>query len=178
MRIYFLLETLKFVLDWFFLDFKILSQNSSFHATCAAYSFVLNNFSANILAFGDVHHKNWWTYSDGTHTLGQTCYSSYVPNNLSRTVNFPTTIMLGTLLWSSHSCCFLNSLFSDPSLPFAVNFFLLVYSDRIVITVSTDCSLQTQKGDVSFLLHSLWLFSFCLEWFSWSSNRCSMGGYL
>ena len=47
-----------------------------------------------MLFFGDfnVHHKDWLTYSDGTHQPDELCYNVSISNNLTQMVNFPTRI--------------------------------------------------------------------------------------
>ena len=50
--------------------------------------------SANVFVFGDfnVHHKDLFTYSDGTDRSGELCYNFSVSNNFTHIVNFPTQI--------------------------------------------------------------------------------------
>ena len=40
--------------------------------------------------FSNIHHKDCLTYSGGTDTPGELCYSFFISNDLTQMVNFPT----------------------------------------------------------------------------------------
>ena len=52
------------------------------------------NPSANVFVFGgfNIHHKDWLTYSGGTHRPGELCYNFSISNELTETVNFHNPI--------------------------------------------------------------------------------------
>ena len=55
---------------------------------------LLINPSANVFVFGgfNIHHKDWLTYSGGTHRPGELCYNFSISNELTETVNFHNPI--------------------------------------------------------------------------------------
>ena len=50
------------------------------------------NPSANVFVFGNVHHKDWFTYSGGTNRSGELCYNFSLSNDLTQMANVPTRI--------------------------------------------------------------------------------------
>ena len=42
--------------------------------------------------FGNIHHKDWLTYSGGTGRPGELCYNFSISNDLTHMVNFPMQI--------------------------------------------------------------------------------------
>ena len=50
--------------------------------------FLLTNPTANVSFFGDIHHKDWVTYSGGT----ELCCNFYISDGLTQIVSFPTRI--------------------------------------------------------------------------------------
>ena len=56
--------------------------------------FLLTNPTANVSFFGDIHHKDWVTYSGGTDGPGGTelCCNFSISDGLTQIVSFPTRI--------------------------------------------------------------------------------------
>ena len=52
------------------------------------------NLSANVFVFGDfnVHHKEWLTFSGGTHRPGELCYNFSISDDVTQMGNVPTRI--------------------------------------------------------------------------------------
>ena len=101
------------------------------------------NPSDNIFVFGDfnVHHKDWLTYSGGNDRPGELCYNFSISDNLSQTVNFPTRIPD----CDSHSPALLDLFISDASICSTIAFSPLRKSDHVVVSVSIDFSLNSQR---------------------------------
>ena len=59
------------------------------------------NPSANVFVSGDfnIHHKDWLTYSGGADRLGELCYNFSTSNDLKEMLNFPTWIVILTVLF-------------------------------------------------------------------------------
>ena len=66
----------------FMLVFEAISSNID--------EVLLINPSAN--GFGNIHHKDWLTYSGGTGRPGELCYNFSISNDLTHMVNFPMQI--------------------------------------------------------------------------------------
>ena len=105
------------------------------------------NPSANVFVFGDfgdVHHKDWLTYSGGTDRPGKLCYNSSFSNDLTQMVNFPTWIP------ACDSPAFLDLLLSsDTSNCCTMAFPPLDNSDHVVVSVAIDFPSNSQ-WDVPF----------------------------
>ena len=102
------------------------------------------NPSANVFVFGDfnVHHKDWLTYSGGTERPGEPCYNFSISNDLNQIVNFPTRIPD----CDCHSPALLDLfLSSDASICSTVAFPLLGNSDHVVVSVSIDFPINSNR---------------------------------
>ena len=102
------------------------------------------NPSANVFFFGDfnVHHKDWLTYSGGTERPGEPCYNFSISNDLNQIVNFPTRIPD----CDCHSPALLDLfLSSDASICSTVAFPLLGNSDHVVVSVSIDFPINSNR---------------------------------
>ena len=129
------------------------------------------NPSANAFVVVIVHHKDWLTYFGGADRPGELCYNFSISSDLTQMVIFPTRIPD----WFSQSCSF-GFISSDASICSTMAVPPLGNSDHVIVSVSTDFTSDSQRCPVSST--SLWLFSCWLGLYSWSFERCSMGGHL
>ena len=100
--------------------------------------------SANVFVFGDfnIHHKDCFTYSGETAGPGELCYNFSISNDVTQMVNFPTRIPD----CDSHSPALLDLfLSSDASICSTMAFPPLGNSDHVVVSVSIDFTLNSQK---------------------------------
>ena len=98
--------------------------------------------SANVFIFGDVHHKDWLTYSGGTDRSGELCYNFSISNDLTQMVHFPTRIPD----CDSHSPALLDLFISsDASICSKMAFPPLGNSDHVVISVSIEFPSYSQR---------------------------------
>ena len=102
------------------------------------------NPSANVFVFGDfnVHHKDWLTYSGGTERPGEPCYNFSISNDLNQIVNFPTRIPDCDCHGPALLDLFLSS---DASICSTVAFPLLGNSDHVVVSVSIDFPINSNR---------------------------------
>ena len=106
------------------------------------------NPSANVFVFRvfNIHHKDWLTYSSGTHRPGELCYNFSISNDLTQIVNFPTRIRD----CDSHSPALLNLILSsDASICSTKAFPPLGNPDHVVVSVSIDFPINS-KQDTPF----------------------------
>ena len=83
----------------------------------------------------NVHHKDWFTYSDGTDRYGKLCYNFSISNDLTQMVNFPTRIPD----CDSHIPALLDLFISsDASTCSTMAFPPLGNSGHVVVSVSID----------------------------------------
>ena len=118
------------------------------------------NPSANVFVFGDfnVHHKNWLTYSGGTDIPGELCYSFPLSSDRTQMANFPIRIPA----CDSHSPALLDLFFSsDASICSTMAFPPLGYSGHVVVTVSIDFPLNSQRDA---LFHPIAYYYSCADW--------------
>ena len=117
------------------------------------------NPSANMLVFGDfnVHHKDRLTDSGGTDRSGELCYNSSISNDLTQTVNFPTSIPD----CDSHSPALLDLFLLALVFVFKMAFPPLGNSDHVVVSVSTDFPSNSQRGA---MLHRIACGYSCADW--------------
>ena len=114
------------------------------------------NPSANMLLFGDfnVWHKNWLTFSGGTDTFGELCYSFSTSNEVTQMVTF---------------------LLGSQTMTFTVLFFWF-YLFPLVLVFWSCCCLSFHWLSIRFTTG--FLFSCSLGWSSWSFERFFMEGYI
>ena len=106
------------------------------------------NPSANVFVFRvfNIHHKDWLTYSGGTHRPGELCYNFSISNDLTQIVNFPTRIRD----CDSHSPALLNLILSsDASICSTKAFPPLGNPDHVVVSVSIAFPINS-KQDTPF----------------------------
>ena len=106
------------------------------------------NPSANVFVFRvfNIHHKDWLTYSGGTHRPGELCCNFSISNDLTQIVNFPTRIRD----CDSHSPAILNLILSsDTSICSTKAFPPLGNPDHVVVSVSIDFPINS-KQDTPF----------------------------
>ena len=118
------------------------------------------NPSANVFVFGDfnIHHKDWLTFSGRTDRPGGLCYNFSTCDELTQMVNFPTRIPD----CDSHSPAFLGLfLSSDASICFTMAFPPLGNSGHVVVSVSIDFPLNSQR-DAPF--HCIAYDYSCADW--------------
>ena len=101
---------------------------------------------ANLFKFGNVHHKDWLTYSGGTDRSGELSYNFSISNNLVQMVNFPTQILDCDPQIPALSDLFISS---DTSICSTVAFPPLANSDNVVVSVSIDFP-SDSKQDAPF----------------------------
>ena len=102
------------------------------------------NPSANVFFFGNfnIHHKDWFTYSDGTDRPDELCYNFFISNELTQKVNFPTQIPN----CDSHSPALLHLfLSSDAGICSTMAFTPLGNSDHVVVSVSIDFPINSKR---------------------------------
>ena len=93
------------------------------------------NLPANVFVFGDVHLKDWFTYSGGTDRSCELCYNFSISNDLTQKVNFPTRIPD----CDSQSPALLDSfLSSDPIICSTMAFPPLGNTNDVVVSVFID----------------------------------------
>ena len=54
------------------------------------HGFLFLHRSANVFVFGDIHHKDWLTYSGGADRSEELFYNFSISNDLTQIFNFPT----------------------------------------------------------------------------------------
>ena len=110
---------------------------------------LLINPSGNVFVFGDIHHKDWLTYSSGTDRPGELGNNS-ISNDPNQMVNFP----LGNPDCAYHSPAVLELfLSSDTSSCSTMAFSPLENSDHVVVSVSIDFPTNSQQ-DTPISSHS------------------------
>ena len=92
--------------------------------------------------FGDlnVHHKDWLTYSSGTHRPDKLFYNFSISNDLTQVGDFPTRIPD----CDSHSPALLD-FFYLLKLVFVLAFPLLGNSDHVLVSVSIEFPINSKK---------------------------------
>ena len=104
------LQILTYVFNWLYFtqcltSFSSINDILRLHAQFSILSSNINvipmiNPSANVFVSGDfnIHHKDWLTYSGGADRLGELCYNFSISNDLTEMLNFPTWIVILTVL--------------------------------------------------------------------------------
>ena len=128
---------------------------------------MINPSANNVFVFGDfnTHHKDWLTYSGGTDRSGELCYNFPTSNDLTQMVNFPA----GTL--TLQACSFGFFLFLDTIICSTMAFPQLGNSDRVVVSVPIDFTINEYTGLLAF--HLLFLLNPRLIVEMYYFGRCS-----
>ena len=112
------------------------------------------------MVFGDfnVHHKDWLTYSGGTHRPSELCYNLSISNDLTEILNFSTQIPD----YDAHSPALLDLFISsNTSICSTMAFPPFWNSDHAVISVSIDFPINSKKDP---LFYCVAYYCSCAAW--------------